>query len=117
MRVVVDIDRRNKRLARKVARRLYVLTGKVPEVRISPTGRGYQFFVRGLDITFEEALRIRKRCGDDEMHIRFDREALGKPRSVMWSAKRVLSCPRKHRLAKFLGRRLEARPITYRKLI
>lgn len=113
----MDIDSRDPRRARKVARRLYALTGKAPEIRVSAMGRGYGFIVRGLKITFEHALWIRRKCGDDPTHIRFDAETNRKPKSILWTAKRVVSCPEKSRLAPFLGQRLEIHPITYRELI
>lgn len=117
MRVVVDIDSRDPHRARKVARRLYKLTGKAPEIRISSMGRGYGFIVRGLPITFEHALWIRRKCGDDPMHVRFDAETNRKPKSILWTAKRVRSCPEKSRLAPFLGKKMEVKPITYGELM
>ena len=117
MRVVVDIDSRNPHRARKVARRLYALTGKAPEIRISATGRGFGFIVRGLAITFEHALWIRRKCGDDKTHIRFDAETNHKPKNIMWTAKYVRSCPEKSRLAPILGQRMEVQPINYGELM
>lgn len=117
MRVVIEIDSLEKKRARKIARRLYSLTGKEPEIRISPTGRGYHFIVRGLQISKEQALEIRRKCSDDPMHIRFDMEAKGKPWGILWTEKRVLSCPENHRLAKFLGQRLKVKNITYKDLM
>jgi len=117
MRVVVEFDKRDKRRARKVARRLYAMTGKAPEICITSTGRGFGFIVRGLAITFAHALWIRRKCGDDKTHIRFDAETNYKPKNIMWTGKRVRSCPEKSRLAPFLGQKLEVQPITYRELM
>jgi len=117
MRIVVEFDKLDKRRARKVARRLYALTGKAPEINITSTGRGFGFIVGGLPITLAHALWIRRKCGDDKTHIRFDAETNYKPKNIMWTAKRVKSCPEKSRLAPFLGQKLTVTQITYKELM
>ncbi len=90
MRVTVDLDTLKRKRLGKVFRRLIKLTGKVPEIRRSSGGKGYHLIVRGLDISYEESIWIRYRCGDDVKRIIFDTEMVRKPKQILWFAKEVV---------------------------
>jgi hypothetical protein len=90
MRVTVDLDDKSIKRLKKVYRRLCFLTGKAPKVRASSFGKGYHLIVWGLDITYQESLWIRYKCGDDMRRIYFDTETNNKPRQILWNAKRFL---------------------------
>lgn len=86
MRVTIDIDERDLvRLGKIIAffRKNY---GIIPEVRVSSSGRGFHVIAYGLDISYEESLKIRKMLGDDANRVMLD-ESILKPKQVLFSVK------------------------------
>jgi len=87
MRVTIDLDERNEEKLLKIIA-YFVKNFKVfPEVRISSSGRGYHVVVRGLNISFEESIRLRKKLGDDAKRIEFDLKTKFKPKQILFREK------------------------------
>ncbi|MHA1721775.1 MAG: hypothetical protein ACTSXW_01735 [Candidatus Baldrarchaeia archaeon] len=84
MRVTVDKDYPSDLELLKTYFNMKFFTGKEPEVRISKSGRGYHFIVRGLRISFETSLHLRRFLGDDETRVLLDEIGYGKPRQVLF---------------------------------
>lgn len=57
------------------------------ELRRSSSGQGYHLIARGLDITYEESLTIRRALGDCPTRLRFDEEMNHKPKAILWRMK------------------------------
>ena len=64
-------------------------TQQVPEIWLSPRGKGFHFISYGLDCSFEDTLKMRERIGDDHLRIKIDRARAdtGKPLQVLWTKK------------------------------
>lgn len=85
MRVTVDQDVPSEFQLLKTYFNMKALAGRVECARISSGGEGYHFIVRGLPISFETSLILRRLLGDDVVRIGFDEEPSGKPRQVLYS--------------------------------
>lgn len=59
------------------------------EVRVSASGMGYHMIVRGLNITYEDSLRIRAMLGECRTRLRFDSEENHKMKQILWDQKVV----------------------------
>ncbi len=63
--------------------------GRPVEIRRSASGRGYHMIVRGLPISYEDSLRIRRTLGECKNRLRFDEEVNHKPRQILWREKTI----------------------------
>jgi len=86
MRVTIDLDEPSEFALLKAYFNIKALNGGA-EARISASGEGYHFIVRGLPISFETSLRLRRLLGDDTTRIMFDEEESGKPKQVLYRKK------------------------------
>jgi len=88
MRVTVDLDTKDLYELQRAYWKLFLFTGREPEVWKSPTGRGYHLIVRGLRISREQAYKLRELCGDDGIRIKFDKESsIYKPKQILYKKK------------------------------
>jgi len=91
MRVTIDLDEPSELMKLKTLFNLIYFTGRTPEVKISSSGKGLHYIVRGLKITYNESLILRMICNDDINRVRFDTQPLYsrfKPRQILWTWKR-----------------------------
>jgi len=88
MRVTVDIDSKWWNDLFRVLEKGFELGLGMPN-EIRKTRRGYHIIWRGLSITKEECLELRKKLGDDEKRIMLDQTKPYKPFQVLFTKKRI----------------------------
>jgi len=86
MRVTVDLDSPSELKLLATYFNMKGLNGNI-NVRRSAGGEGYHLIVRGLPITFETSLLLRRLFGDDQVRISFDEEDSEKPKQVLYRKK------------------------------
>lgn len=62
--------------------------GRPVEIRRSATGRGNHFLARGLQMSYEDALKVRAYLGECPTRLRFDSDTRShKPKAILWREK------------------------------
>ena len=84
MRVTIDVDHQFNFLQIQKGIEMF---GRFPEIRKSPSGRGYHLIWRNLQISWEESMKYRRLLGDDPRRIMIDKVSRGATQ-VLFSKKR-----------------------------
>jgi hypothetical protein len=91
MRVTIDLDSKNIFKFMFTLIKGLALIRRPPDViRKSPSGKGYHFIWRGLNITQEQAYAYRKFIGDDKNRIRLDQSSNKRVKQVLFTKKEVI---------------------------
>ena len=105
MRVTLDIDHHNELRRLMQYFNMKHICG-VDEIRVSSSGRGLHLIKRGLNISYEDSLKIRDMLGECENRLKFDEEKNHKMKQILWRSKKTED-----------GKTQEARVISEREIL